>query len=390
MFDRNVGEVIVQGTEAYNACVKFTKDIMPHAEGAVKEYRETTPIFTKFNVEDQLIKLYQPIVQLPSGGYIVINPTEALISINVNSGRATSERNIEGMALKTNLEAAKEIARQIKLRDLAGLLVIDFIDMSEGRHRKIIERTLREFLIRDKARIQITPISNFGLLEMSRQRLRPSFLEVNSNICSHCSGKGIVRADESNSMLILRTIENEIYNGSYDTVNVYGIAASIIYLLNNKREEITFIEQKYSIKLNFHIDAEATADSYSIEKIKLSEKNKQESAIKQPALQTGSEIYGSDKAEGKRSRSGNKNSRKKHLGSAHIQSKEKAGAVDVEAPARPAAAPASREGGEASVVPNKEEPTRADGSFNSHTNNRARKRIGRRKVDSGGGKQATP
>jgi len=291
MFDRNVKEVLVQGTVAFNICIKFVKDIMPYALNSIKEYKGTTPIFTKFNVEDQLAKLYQPIVQLPSGGYIVINPTEALISIDVNSGRATSERNIEEMALKNNLEAAREIARQVKLRDLSGLLVLDFIDMAEVRNRKIVERTLREFLSKDKARIQTSHISSFGLLEMSRQRLRPSFLEVNSNICLHCSGKGIVRADESNSMLILRTIENEIYNNNYDIVNIYGIASSMLYLLNNKREEISFIETKYSIKLNFYIDKEATADSYSIEKIKLSEKNKSENIIKLPLLQDSSEIY---------------------------------------------------------------------------------------------------
>ncbi len=291
MFDRNVKEVLVQGPVAFNICIKFVKDIMPYALNSIKEYKGTTPIFTKFNVEDQLAKLYQPIVQLPSGGYIVINPTEALISIDVNSGRATSERNIEEMALKNNLEAAREIARQVKLRDLSGLLVLDFIDMAEVRNRKIVERTLREFLSKDKARIQTSHISSFGLLEMSRQRLRPSFLEVNSNICLHCSGKGIVRADESNSMLILRTIENEIYNNNYDIVNIYGIASSMLYLLNNKREEISFIEKKYSIKLNFYIDKEATADSYSIEKIKLSEKNKSENIIKLPLLQDSSEIY---------------------------------------------------------------------------------------------------
>jgi ribonuclease E len=312
MFDRNVKEVIVQGTTAFNICVKFVKDIMPYALNSIKEYKSNTPIFTKFNVEDQLAKLYQPIVQLPSGGYIVINPTEALISIDVNSGRATSERNIEEMALKNNLEAAREIARQVKLRDLSGLLVLDFIDMAEVRNRKIVERTLREFLSKDKARIQTSHISSFGLLEMSRQRLRPSFLEVNSNICLHCSGKGIVRADESNSMLILRTIENEIYNNNYNVVNVYGIASSMLYLLNNKREEIAFIEKKYSIKLNFHIDKEATADSYSIEKIKLSEKNKSESTVKQPLLQDINEIY-TENSESKKTNPKNKKVQKHNL-----------------------------------------------------------------------------
>lgn len=297
MFDRNVQEIYVQGEEAYATCMKFMRDILPAEINAVKEYKSKTPIFTKFGVEEQLTKLYQPNVYLPSGGYIVINPTEALISIDVNSGKATSERNVEEMALNTNLEAAREIARQVRLRDLSGLLVLDFIDMGEGRNRKIVERSLREFLSRDKARIQTASISSFGLLEMSRQRLRPSFLEINSNICSHCSGKGIVRADESNSMLILRTIENEIYNNRYDIVNVYAIASSIIYLLNSKRTEIAFIEEKYSIKLNFYIDRDATSDSYSIEKIKLSDKNKTDIKLPRPALQDTSEIYNEEPIE---------------------------------------------------------------------------------------------
>ncbi len=285
MFDRDVKEVIVQGSEAFKICVKFVQDIMPNALDFVREYKQKIPIFTKFNVEDQLTKLYQPSVSLPSGGYIVINPTEALISIDVNSGKATGERNVEETALKTNLEAAREIARQAKLRDLSGLLVIDFIDMLSARNRKMVERSLREFLSKDKARIQTNNISSFGLLEMSRQRMRASFLEINSNICAHCSGKGIVRADEPNAMLILRTIENEIFDTDYDIINVYSIASSTIYLLNNKRVEIDFIEKKYSIKLNFIIDDKANSDSYSIEKIKLLNKHKKDVVEIKPALQ---------------------------------------------------------------------------------------------------------
>ncbi|MCF8494758.1 MAG: Rne/Rng family ribonuclease [Rickettsiaceae bacterium] len=291
MFDRNVKEIIVQGKQAYTSCIKFMNDILPHEVKSVKEYKSKTPIFTKFGIEDQLIKLYQPVVYLPSGGYIVINPTEALVSIDVNSGKSTSERNVEEMALKTNLEAAKEISRQARLRDLSGLLIIDFIDLNENKNKKILERSLWEYFSKDKARIQTSHISSFGLLEMSRQRLRPSFLEMNSNICSHCSGKGVVRADESNAMLILRTIENEIFNSSYDMVNVFGIASSVIYLLNNKRAEISFVENKYNIKLNFCIDKDATSDSYSIEKIKLSDKYKSLELDDTPVLQDTSEIY---------------------------------------------------------------------------------------------------
>ncbi|MDP4708950.1 MAG: Rne/Rng family ribonuclease [Rickettsiaceae bacterium] len=297
MFDRNVKEIIVQGSQAYNSCVKFMGDILPGEIKAVKEYKSKTPIYTKFGIEDQLIKLYQPIAHLPSGGYIVINPTEALISIDVNSGKSTGERSIEDMALKTNLEAAREVARQARLRDLSGLLVIDFIDLSENKNRKILERSLWEYFSKDKARIQTSQISTFGLLEMSRQRLRPSFLEMNSNMCSHCSGKGVVRADESNAMLILRTVENEIFNGKFNAVNVYGVGSSIIYLLNDKRAEIEFIEKKHNIKLNFFIDRDATSDSYSIEKIRVADANKAAPTFAGPALQDTSDIYNESEPE---------------------------------------------------------------------------------------------
>jgi len=285
MFDHKVKELIIQGTNAYQSAIKFMRDILPTELSRVKEHKNKTPIFTKFGIEDQLSSLYQPIIALPSGGYIVVNPTEALISIDVNSGKATSERNIEETALKTNLEAAKEIARHIKLRDLSGLIVIDFIDMYESRNRKIVERSFKEFLSRDRARIQTGNISSFGLLEMSRQRLRPSFLESNSSICSHCNGKGIVRADESNSMLILRTVENEICNDNLDIVNVFANISTVVYLLNNKRQEISLIESKYNIKLNFNCDPTATSDSYSIEKIKLPKKNQNSNTFGKPVVQ---------------------------------------------------------------------------------------------------------
>lgn len=273
MCDHNVKEVIIQGQEAYEDAAKFMQDLLPSEASKLKEHKNKTPIFTKFQVEEQLIKLYQPVVTLPSGGYIVINPTEALISIDVNSGRSTSEKNIEETALKTNLEAAKEIARQVKLRDLSGLIVVDFIDMDETKNRKIIERSFKEFLSRDRARIQTGNISQFGLLELSRQRLCSSFLETNSSICSHCNGKGVVRADESNAMLILRTIENEIFEDKIDVINVFANVSSVIYLLNNKRQEIKLIEEKYNIRLNFYSDPNATSDSYSIEKVKLLKRN---------------------------------------------------------------------------------------------------------------------
>jgi len=267
MYDHNMKEILIQGNYTFNCAHEIMHNMLPIEVDKVVEYKGKTPIFTKFNVEEQLSNLYQPITELSSGGYIVINPTEALIAIDVNSGRATSERNIEETAYRTNLEAAKEISRQLKLRDLSGLIVVDFIDMSEGKHRKSVERTFKEALSRDRARIQIGNISTFGLLEMSRQRLRGSFLEVNTKMCGHCSGKGIVRADESNTMLMLRTIEQEICNIKVDIVNLFAHTDSVIYLLNNKRRQIRLIEEKYNIILNLVNDPNATADSFSIETI---------------------------------------------------------------------------------------------------------------------------
>ncbi|WP_392506143.1 Rne/Rng family ribonuclease [Rickettsia sp. 2024-CO-Wats] len=291
MCDHNVKEVVIQGQEGYEDASKFMQDLLPSELAKLKEHKSKTPIFTKFQVEEQLVKLYQPVVTLPSGGYIVINPTEALISIDVNSGKSTSEQNIEETALKTNLEAAKEVAKQVKLRDLSGLIVVDFIDMSEAKNRKIIERSFKEFLSRDRARIQTGNISQFGLLEFSRQRLRSSFLETHSAICSHCNGKGVIRASDANAMLILRTIENEIFEERIDVINVFTNIVSVIYLLNNKRAEIKFIEEKYNIKLNFYSDPNATSDSYSIEKVKLLKKNNNNVNSVKPVIQNHSADY---------------------------------------------------------------------------------------------------
>ncbi|AEV91992.1 MAG: ribonuclease E/G [Rickettsia slovaca] len=291
MCDHNVKEVVIQGQDGYEDASKFMQDLLPSELVKLKEHKSKTPIFTKFQVEEQLVKLYQPVVTLPSGGYIVINPTEALIAIDVNSGKSTSEQNIEETALKTNLEAAKEVAKQVKLRDLSGLIVVDFIDMSEAKNRKIIERSFKEFLSRDRARIQTGNISQFGLLEFSRQRLRSSFLETNSAICSHCNGKGVIRASDANAMLILRTIENEIFEERIDVINVFTNIVSVLYLLNNKRAEIKFIEEKYNIKLNFYSDPNATSDSYSIEKVKLFKKNNNNFNSVKPVIQNHNADY---------------------------------------------------------------------------------------------------
>lgn len=288
MLDHSVKEVIVQGKQAYNSAIEFIRNIVPSDESKVQEYTSKTPIFTKYDIETQLSSLYQPNANLPSGGYIVINPTEALISIDVNSGKSTGERNIEETALRTNLEAAAEIARQIRLRDLSGLIVIDFIDMYEQKNRRLVERALRQHLSSDRARIQTSDISMFGLLEMSRQRLKPSFLETHSKMCNHCRGKGVVRVEVTNSMLILRTIENEIFKNRADIVNIYAHPDVVSYLLNYRRKEISSIESKYRLQLCFINDLNATSDSFSIEKIRNSIHNNDVTNIKQAAVNNSS------------------------------------------------------------------------------------------------------
>ncbi len=290
LYDNHTNEILIQGDQAYQNVISYMDNLMLESdEKKVKLYDNKTPLFTKFGIEEQISQLYQPIVNLPSGGYVVINPTEALIAIDVNSGRATSERCIEETALKTNLEAAKEIARQLRLRDLSGLLVLDFIDMYEVKNRKIIERCFRDYLSHDKARIQVGYISSFGLLQMSRQRLRPSFLESNTSICHQCNGKGLVRADESNAMVILRTIENEIYRGSYKAINVFAALNAILYITNHKRDIINYIEERYNAEINFYQDPKATADSFSIEKIRKAKKSEagSEDANARPLIKPG-------------------------------------------------------------------------------------------------------
>jgi ribonuclease E len=287
LFDSSVTEMLIDGQEAFDSAVNFIKRLLPKEVGKIKKHNKHVPLFSEQGIEEQIADLYQQSFHLPSGGYIVINPTEALTSIDVNSGKSTSEKNIEETALKTNVEAAKEIARQLKLRDISGLIVIDFIDMYEHRNRKIVERSLREYVSKDKAKIQLSNISNFGLLELSRQRLRPSFLESHTKMCSHCNGKGIVRDDEANSMVILRTIENEIFSQTADIINVYCNSSTSIYLLNYKRLEIVHIEEKYGVKINFMIDHFASSDSFSIEKLSLptfGENTRRDNKIDSPAI----------------------------------------------------------------------------------------------------------
>src|SRR5581483_11746425 len=211
LYTSEVEEIVVDGAEGFEAARSFMSLLMPNHVKKVVEYRDKQiPLVHRYQVESQIDNMHSPSVQLRSGGYIVLNPTEALVAIDVNSGRSTRERNIEETATRTNLEAADEIARQLRLRDLAGLIVIDFIDMEEGRNRHAVERRLKEALRHDRARIQVGRISPFGLLEMSRQRLRPSLQEASTDICPHCRGSGRIRSVDSTALHVLRLVEEEI------------------------------------------------------------------------------------------------------------------------------------------------------------------------------------
>jgi ribonuclease E len=249
LYDSHLDEVLVEGEEAFKAAKKVMKMMMPSHVKNIIEYKESTPILHRYQIEGQLSELYSNSASLPSGGSIVINPTEALVSIDVNSGRATRERNIEETALKTNMEAAKEIARQLRLRDLAGLIVIDFIDMMELRNRRNVERALRDALASDRARIQVGRISTFGLLEMSRQRLRSSLVEASTVACPHCSGVGYVRSSESTAVMLLRALESEANRTERDELCLVVSSDMAFYMLNYKRDDVRTIEEESDIKI---------------------------------------------------------------------------------------------------------------------------------------------
>ncbi|HEY2872519.1 MAG TPA: Rne/Rng family ribonuclease, partial [Reyranella sp.] len=249
VFDTDIAQVLVEGEAGYQAASEFMRQLVPHQAEKVQLYKEQIPLFHRYQVESQFDAMHSPVVQLRSGGYIVINPTEALVAIDVNSGRSTKERNIEETALRTNIEAAEEVARQVRLRDLAGLIVIDFIDMEEHRHQRQVEHKVKDAMRNDRARIQIGRISAFGLMEMSRQRLRPSLLEHSTEICPHCAGTGRVRSIESAALHALRAIEEEGVRRRSSEIVVSVPPNVALYLLNQKRQGLSEIEQRYA----FHV-----------------------------------------------------------------------------------------------------------------------------------------
>jgi len=268
LYSREMDEILVDGERGYREAKDYMKMLMPSHAKNVKHYAEPLPLFSRFQVESYLSAMFNPVVQLKSGGYIVIDVTEALVAIDVNSGRATREASIEETALKTNLEAAEEAARQMRLRDLAGLIVIDFIDMEDRKNNASVEKKLKDKLKSDRARIQLGRISGFGLLEMSRQRLRPGMIEATTKACPHCHGTGRVRSDDSMALALLREVEEEGVRQRSKEVLIACPVEIANYLLNQKREHIAMIESRFALSVRVEGDPALISPDYRIERFK--------------------------------------------------------------------------------------------------------------------------
>jgi ribonuclease E len=267
LYGKDIEEIVVSGDEGFKEARDFMRMLMPSHAKNVKHYKDTQPLFTRYGIESQLDAMFSPVVQLRSGGYIVINQAEALVAIDVNSGRATREHHIEDTAVKTNCEAAEEIARQLRLRDLAGLIVIDFIDMDEGRNNRTVERRLKDALKHDRARIQVGRISHFGLMEMSRQRIRTSVLESSTEKCPICGGTGHVRSVSSVSLQLLRAIEEMLIKGATHNLIVRTRAEVALYVLNHKRAHLRALEERFRITITVSADPAVTGQqSYVIDR----------------------------------------------------------------------------------------------------------------------------
>ena len=269
LFTTEIDEIIVDGDTGYREAHDYVNMLMPDDTKHVRLHKGQSPLFIEHKVEDQLAAMFNPTVQLKSGGYIVIGVTEALVAVDVNSGRSTRESSIEDTATKTNLEAAEEVARQVRLRDLAGLLVIDFIDMNERRNNASVERRLKDSLANDRARIQLGRISSFGLLEMSRQRLRPGMIEATTNPCPHCHGTGLVRSDDTLALTILREIEEEGLRRATAVVTVEAPVSVANFLHNHKRDRVLSIEQRYGIRVVIEGDPAKISPEFTLTKMKL-------------------------------------------------------------------------------------------------------------------------
>ncbi|MBD5405757.1 ribonuclease E/G [bacterium] len=270
MYKSEIDEILIEGDEGYKKAIDFAKQIGFDDLKKIKKYNDPAPLFIEYKVEAQLEAVQNPIVKLPSGGYLVINPTEALTAIDVNSGRATKERNIEETAVKTNLEAAQEVGRQLRLRDMGGLVVVDFIDMLEPKHNQAVEQKMREALKKDRAKVQMAKLSQFGLMEISRQRLRPSFLEVSHKVCPHCLGTGLVPSVQTASINLIRHIEEELLKKVSKRIYISIPSDVALYTLNQKRDDILELEERYGTSIIINGDDTILNEkSYVIEKMDL-------------------------------------------------------------------------------------------------------------------------
>ena len=278
MFDKDLDGIMVEGEAGYREARDFMRMIMPSQAKKIQLYKEQTPLFVKYKVEDQLAQIHSPVVQLKSGGYLVINQTEALVAVDVNSGKATRERNIEATALKTNMEAAEETARQLRLRDLAGLIVIDFIDMDESKNNRAVEKKLKDCLSDDRARVQMGKISPFGLMEISRQRRRMGVLEGATHICEHCQGQGRVRSIESAALAALRAIEIEAARGGAGSAIVNLPSAVALYVLNEKRGYLSRLEQTHGLRVAIAVNDKLGRAEHEVERTSREEREPHETA----------------------------------------------------------------------------------------------------------------
>jgi len=331
VFTTDVDEIIIEGEGVFKSTRDFVKSLMPAQAKKVKQYKGKIPLFSEYQVEGQLEQIHNNIVRLPSGGYLVIDQTEALVAVDVNSGRSTREHGIEETALQTNLETCVELARQLRLRDMAGLIVIDFIDMDEPKNNAAVERHLKEALKKDRARIQVGKMSGFGLMEMSRQRLRSSFLESNYHTCPHCGGQGVVRSIESCAMHALRLLEETAIQNTRTTL-ILSVPADVAnYLSNHKRIHLLDLEKKYQVGIQVVSDETLIKNSdYRLERVRESGERTTlpQEQIKLPMAERidleklGNEIVIGDEVKGRRNRRRWKNKNQNNRKGSDQKSKE--------------------------------------------------------------------
>lgn len=343
-FSPDVKEILIDDPEAYKRAREFIKIIMPRYQSRVKLHQENVPLFTKFSIEEQIESIYSSRVPLKSGGSIVVDPTEALVSIDVNSGKSRGEKGIEDTAYKTNMEAVEEIARQLRLRDLGGLIVIDFIDMRQKKHIHEVEKALRNALKRDKARIDVGRISKFGLLEMSRQRIKSSLIEKSFVPCPHCGGSGTIKSVESNTIYILRKIHESVMQDNVERVDVLLPAEIAEHLLNNKREDILKIEKDYDVKVFIKGQPGIPVNSYNLETTR---KRKERKSVK-PVEAEDVEATPARKGRGRRGSKGGRRKKREEPAVAEHEShsmpqRAVQGEQEMQQQAQPAAEPESDE-----------------------------------------------